>query len=182
MTEPAAREPGRPVLPRPRYPLLLALGLLTALAAIRVGVSGDDPEEFLLAFGLVALFTPLKALMIRWLGGRRPYTSAFTASLFSIVVGMAFEAPYGVWVLLLRSTLFTAAIETLPLFALRTLDRPLPLFVLSAYMSVVVHLLSGGFLLMNRSLLLGGALMVAGVGAMWAPLFLRRAAVRNRRR
>lgn len=181
MSEAGGRRPKGPRLPRPRYALLLVLGLLTGLAATRVAMSGD-PEQFLLALGIVALFTPLKALMIRWLGGRRPYTSAFAASLFSAIVGMAFAAPSGMWMLLFRSTLFTAAVEWFPLFALRTADRPLPLFVLSAYMSVVVHLLSGGFLLMNRSVLLGIGLMVAGVAAMWAPLFLRRAAGQRLRR
>lgn len=160
--------------PTPRYGLLAALGLFAVAAAVRVALGREDPADFLLALGLIALFTPLKALMIRWLGGRRPYTSAFTASLFSVVVGMAFREPYGLWALLFRSTVFTAALELLPLFALRTVDSPLRLLVLSTYMSVVVHLLSGGFVLLGRAPLIGGGLMVAGVAAMWVPLFLRR--------
>ena len=160
--------------PEPRVAFLGVLGLIVAAAAIRVTTRMEDPADFLLALGLVALFTPLKALMIRWLGGRRPYASAFSASLFSAVVGMAFREPLNLWSLLLRSAVFTAALEMLPLFGMRTSDRPLRLFVMSVYMSVVVHLLSGGFVLLSRTPLVGGLLMAAGVVAMWSPLFLRR--------
>ena len=82
--------------------------------------------------------------MIRWLDGRRPYQSAFAASLFSAIVGMAFREDLNLWALLARSTLFTAVLEMFPLFAMRTSDSPMRLVVLSSYMSVVVHLLSGG--------------------------------------
>ena len=37
---------------------------------------------------------------------------------------MAFREPLNLWPLLLRSTVFTAALETLPLFALRTSTAP----------------------------------------------------------
>ena len=161
-------------LPPPRAALLGMLALGVVVAALRVAQRRDDPADFLLALGLVALFTPLRALMIRWLGGRRPYASAFAASLFSVVVGMAFREPLNLWPLLLRSTVFTAALETLPLFALRTSDRPGRLVLMAVYMSVVVHCLSGGFVLLSRDPLVGGLLMGAGVATMWSPLFLRR--------
>ena len=160
--------------PSPRLGLLAALALLTLLAGVRVATTIDDPADFLLALGLVALFTPLKALMIRWLGGRRPYQSAFAASLFSAIVGMAFREPLNLWSLLFRSTMLTAALETLPLFAMRTSDSPVRLLVLSGYMSVVVHLLSGGFVLLSWRPLVGGLLMAGGVAAMWLPLFMGR--------
>lgn len=160
--------------PSPRFALLGALALLTLLAGMRLATSMEDPADFLLALGLVALFTPLKALMIRWLGGRRPYQSAFAASLFSAVVGMVFREPLNIWSLLFRSTMLTAALETLPLFAMRTSDSPVHVLVLSGYMSVVVHLLSGGFVLLSWRPLVGGLLMVAGVAAMWLPLFFGR--------
>ena len=158
--------------PPPRFAFLGALALLTIVAAVRVATTMDDPADFLLALGLVALFTPLKALMIRWLDGRRPYQSALAASLFSAIVGMVFREPLNLWSLLFRSTMLTAALETLPLFAMRTSDSPVRVLVLSGYMSVVVHLLSGGFVLLSWRPLVGGLLMVAGVGAMWLPLFL----------
>ena len=161
-------------IPRPRLALLGALALLSIVAAVRVTTVIDDPADFLLALGLVALFTPLKALMIRWLDGRRPYQSAFAASLFSAIVGMAFREPLNLWSLLFRSTMLTAALETLPLFAMRTSDSPVRIFVLSGYMSVVVHLLSGGFVLLSWRPLVGGLLMAAGVVAMWLPLFFGR--------
>lgn len=160
--------------PPPRIALLGALALLTVLVGFRVAITIEDPADFLLAFGLVALFTPLKALMIRWLGGRRPYQSAFAASLFSAIVGMAFREDLGLWALLARSTLFTAVLETFPLFAMRTSDSPVRLVVLSSYMSVVVHLLSGGFVLLSWRPLIGGLLMAGGVASMWLPLFMRR--------
>lgn len=161
-------------LPPPRFALLGALALVMILAGVRLGSTLDDPADVLLALGLVALFTPLRALMIRWLGGRRPYQSAFAASLFSAVVGMVFDAPPGIWPVLFRSTMLTAALETLPLFAMRTSDSPVHILVLSGYMSVVVHLLSGGFVLLSWRPLVGGLLMVAGVAAMWLPLFFGR--------
>ena len=161
-------------LPPPRFALLGALALVMILAGVRLGSALDDPADVLLALGLVALFTPLKALMIRWLGGRRPYQSAFAASLFSAIVGMVFREPLGMWSLLFRSTMLTAALETLPLFAMRTSDSPVHVLVLSGYMSVVVHLLSGGFVLLSWRPLVGGLLMVAGVAAMWFPLFFGR--------
>lgn len=160
--------------PTPRLGLLVALALLTVLAGFRVATTIEDPADILLALGLVALFTPLKALMIRWLGGRRPYQSAFAASLFSAIVGMAFREPLGIWSLLFRSTMLTAALETLPLFAMRTSESAVRLLVLSGYMSVVVHLLSGGFVLLSWRPLVGGLMMAGGVASMWLPLFLGR--------
>ncbi len=161
-------------LPPPRYALLGVLALITILAAARLATTIPDPADFLLALGLVALFTPLKALMIRWLEGRRPYQSAFAASLFSAIVGMVFREPLNLWALLFRSTMLTAALETLPLFAMRTSDSPVRVFVLSGYMSVVVHLLSGGFVLLSWRPLVGGLMMLGGVAAMWFPLFFGR--------
>lgn len=160
--------------PPPRFALLGVLVIVTVAAAAWVAMGPEDPADFLLALGLVALFTPLKALMIRWLGGRRPYQSAFAASLFSAIVGMAFREDLNLWALLARSTAFTAVLETIPLFAMRTSDSPVRLVVLSSYMSVVVHLLSGGFVLLSWRPLTGGLLMLAGVAAMWLPLFLPR--------
>ena len=157
--------------PPPRIAFLAALALLTGGAAVRVVNEMDDPADFLLALGLVALFTPLKALMIRWLDGRRPYQSALAASLFSAVVGMVFREDLNLWALLIRSTVLTAALEALPLFAMRTSDSVVRVLVLSAYMSVVVHLLSGGFVLLSWRPLIGGLLMAGGVAAMWLPLF-----------
>ncbi len=164
----------RPSGPPPRWAFLAVLAVVTAAAAVRAALGRNDPQDFLLAIGLVALFTPLKALMIRWLGGRRPYSSACVASLFSVILGMAFRERYGLVILLLRSTAITAVLETAPLFAMRTLDRPLRLLGLSAWMSLVVHLLSGGFVLLAGLPLVGIAVMVVGVAAMWAPLFLPR--------
>lgn len=160
--------------PPPRRAFLGVLGAITALAFARAAAQLEDPADLLLGFGLVALFTPLKALMIRWLGGRRPYSSAFAASLFSGVVGMVFREPLNLWPLLLRSTALTAALELLPLFGMRTADSPVRLVVLSIYMSVVVHLLSGGYVLLPGSLTIGVLLMSGGVAAMWFPLFLCR--------
>ena len=157
-------------LPPPRFALLGVLAIITAGAALWVAAGPEDPADFLLALGLVALFTPLKALMIRWLGGRRPYQSALVASVFSAIVGMAFREDMNLWALLARSAVFTAVLEGLPLFAMRTVDSPLRLVVLSGYMSIVVHLLSGGFVLLSWRPLVGGLLMLAGVAAMWSPL------------
>ena len=111
-------------LPPPRYALLAVLALVTVLAAVRLATTLPDPADFLLALGLVALFTPLTALMIRWLEGRRPYQSAFAASLFSAIVGMVFREPLNLWALLFRSTMLTAALETLPLAVLDTPPTP----------------------------------------------------------
>ena len=170
----ARRRDARRAAPPPRRAFLAVLGVITALAFVRAATRLEDPADLLLGFGLVALFTPLKALMIRWLGGRRPYSSAFAASLFSAVVGMVFREPLNLWPLLLRSTVLTAALELLPLFGMRTAESPVRLVVLSIYMSVVVHLLSGGYVLLPRSLATGVLLMAGGVVAMWFPLFLHR--------
>ena len=163
-----------PSAPRPYFAFLGLLALLMVAAGVRATTTIEDPADFLLALGLVALFTPLKALMIRWLGGHRPYQSAVAASLFSAIVGMAFREPLNMWALLLRSAAFTAVLEVFPLFALRTSESPMRLVVLSTYMSVVVHLLSGGFVLLSWRPLVGGLLMLAGVAAMWVPLFVGR--------
>ena len=170
-----------PGVPPVRWEIVAILGAAAVASATYALVSGlKEPPELLLALGLVALFTPLKALMIRWFDGRRPYQSAFAASLFSILVGMAFPAPLNIWPLMLRSTLVTAALETLPLFAFRTSSRPIRLVVISTYMSVVVHLLSVGFLLIPRAPLLGIGLMGSGVGVLLAPLLLRAWALSRR--
>lgn len=171
---------GPPPLPPPRGALLGALGFFGVGAVLyHLSSREPDPADYLLAVGLVALFTPLKALMIRWLGGRRPYASAFAASLFSMVVGLAFsqELPFGQ--LIARSAVVTAALELPVLFALRTADSAGRLLVLTAYLSAVVHLLSGGFVLLSRYPGPGALLMAAGVLTLWTPLFLRRTTERG---
>ncbi len=169
-----------PPLPPVRWWLVAALGVVAATFAWLAFGRTADPAEYLLALGLVALFTPLKALMIRWLDGRRPYQSAFAASMFSIFVGMWFDPPLNIWPLLFRSTAVTAVLEILPLFAFRTSSRPVRLVLISTYMSMVVHLLSVGFVLIPRSPLIGLGLMAAGVGVLLTPLFLRRWALGTR--
>lgn len=184
-----ARPPGSPPeptatpTPPPRAALLGALFFLGVGAVLFHLSGGPDPADYLLAVGLVALFTPLKALMIRWLGGRRPHASAFAASLFSMVVGLALHELFDIGLLIVRSTIgllivrstvITAALEFPVLYAMRTDDSPRRLLALSAYLSVVVHLLSGGFVLLSRYPAVGALLMGLGVVTLWAPLFLRR--------
>ena len=77
--------------------------------------------------------------------------------------------------------MITAALEWPVLFALRTADSSRRLLVLTAYLSVVVHLLSGGFVLLSRYPGPGALLMAAGVLTLWAPLFLRRTRERGDR-
>ena len=178
MNAPAAR--GSASAPPVRWWLVAVLGAVAAVFAGLAWGTTADPPEYLLALGLVALFTPLKALMIRWLDGRRPYQSAFAASMFSIFTGMWFEPPLNLWPLLLRSTLVTAALETLPLVAFRTSSRPVRVLLISTYMSLVVHLLSIGFLLIPRAPMMGIGLMVVGVAVLLTPLFLRVWALRRR--
>lgn len=167
-------KPGATPAPPPRTALLGALFFLGVVAVLFHLSGRPDPADYLLAVGLVALFTPLKALMIRWLGGRRPHTSAFAASLFSMVVGLAFQESFDIGLLIVRSTVITAVLEFPVLYALRTDDSPRRLLALSAYLSVVVHLLSGGFVLLSRYPAVGALLMGLGVVTLWAPLFLRR--------
>ncbi len=167
-------EPAATPTPPPRAALLGALFFLGVVAVLFHLSGGPDPADYLLAVGLVALFTPLKALMIRWLGGRRPHASAFAASLFSMVVGLAFQEPFEIGLLIVRSTVITAALEFPVLYAMRTDDSPRRLLALSAYLSVVVHLLSGGFVLLSRYPAVGALLMGLGVVTLWVPLFLRR--------
>lgn len=170
---PPAASPS-PKAPPPRAALLGALFFLGVVAVLFHLSTGPDPADYLLAVGLVALFTPLKALMIRWLGGRRPHASAFAASLFSMVVGLAFQESFEIGLLIARSTVITAALEFPVLFAMRTEDSLRRLLYMAAYLSVVVHLLSGGFVLLSRYPGVGALLMGAGVLTLWAPLFLRR--------
>jgi len=155
----------------PRIPLVAGLFLAAGIAAI-VEYRGE-PRDLLLAGGLIALFTPLKALMVRWLGGVRPYSSAFVASAFSMLVGLAFREPLNLWTLLVRSAAVTAGLEFVALYAMRTHDRIPRLATLAVYMSIVVHLLSGGFVLMNRAPGIGFALMAAGALVMWSPLLVK---------
>ncbi len=155
----------------PRTPLVAGLFLAAGVAAI-VEFRGE-PRDLLFAAVLIALFTPLKALMVRWLGGARPYSSAFVASAFSMLVGLAFREPLNLWALLVRSAAITAVLEFVALYAMRTFERPLSLAVLAGYMSIVVHLLSGGFVLAGRAPTIGFPLMLAGALVMWSPLLVR---------
>ncbi len=151
-------------------PLVAGLFLAAGIAAI-LEYRGD-PRDLLLAFALIALFTPLKALMVRWLGGARPWASAFVASAFSMLVGLAFRESMNLWALLLRSVAITAALECVALYAMRTLERIPRLIALAAYMSLVVHLLSGGFVLVGGRPGVGILMMGAGVLVMWMPLLV----------
>jgi hypothetical protein len=150
----------------------LAVVLAAAASALAAYVfEGPAWSTLLMALLLIVLWTPVKGLLYRRLGGEKPYGSALGANASSEICGLPFHLGLSFWPLMGASFAISAAIETLALAAMGTSTSLRRTLVLGIYGSLVVHLITAGFFAAQGSLLVGLPFLVAGVALFHVPTF-----------
>lgn len=122
---------------------------------------------------LIIIFTPLKGVIFRRLGGHKPYESALAANAASELAGLPFHLnlALGFWPLMGVSFVVSALIESWVLAALGTAPGFRRCLFLAFYAGLVVHLITAGYFAAQRSLTLGIPFVLAGVVLFHIPTF-----------
>ena len=121
---------------------------------------------------LIVLFVPIKGLVYRRLGGRRPYFSALVANAASLVAGLPFHFDISLLPHIGVSFLAASAIETFALVGFGTMPTFRRSLLLAVYGSLVVHLISAGFFLSFRSIARGAPYLVLAFVLVHLPTLL----------
>jgi len=142
--------------------LLVLLVLLVGALGLYVR-EGPTYRGLLMAVFLVLIWTPVKGLIYRRLGGVKPYESALAANASSELAGLPFHLGLSFWPLMGASFAVSAALETLALVAAGTAVSFRRSLFLALYGSLVVHLMTAGWFASHRSLALGIPFLLAGI-------------------
>jgi hypothetical protein len=140
--------------------ILLALGIAALALYVR---EGPTWRGLGMALFLILIWTPLKGLLYRRLSAVRPYESALAANAASELSGLPVHLGFSFWPLMGASFLISAAIESLALAAMGSAPSFRRCVFLAFYGSLVVHLMTAGWFVSQRSLALGIFLVVVGV-------------------
>jgi hypothetical protein len=141
--------------------IVLLLGVISALTFFVL----HEPSlsSFAMALFLIVIWAPVKGVLFRRLGGKKPYWSALAANASSELVGLPFHLALSFFPLMAASFLITGAIETLTLFVMGTAATFKRCLFIGLYGSLVVHLISTGWFASHRSLTLGIPFIVVGI-------------------
>jgi hypothetical protein len=146
-----------------RTGLFLAIGGAVSMGLALFVLTKFSWESLGMALFLIVIWTPLKGLLYRRLGGRKPYQSALLANASSELAGLPFTLAIGFWPLMGVSFVISAAIESVALVAMRTAKSVGRSVAIATYGSAVVHLITAGFFVSQRNLTLGLPLIVVGI-------------------
>lgn len=122
------------------------------------------------ALFLVVLWSPVKGVTYRRLGGRYPYLGALVGSIAWQAVGLPIDLD-SFWVIMGVSFLAAIVIETLALAAIGTAPNFARCFFLALYGSLVVHLIQVGWFTSQRNLALGLPFLLSGIFVFFVPAF-----------
>ena len=146
-----------------RHPVLIVL-LLSAILALAYYVL-DEPSlsTFGMALLLIVIWMPVKGVIYRRLGGKRPYESALVANASSEFIGLPFRLALSFLPLMAVSFFISGVIETIALIAMGTATNLKRCFFVAFYGSLVVHLITTGWFTAHRSLTMGIFFIAVGV-------------------
>ncbi len=144
--------------------LVLIVLLLSAAAALVYYVL-DEPSlsSFSMALFLIVIWAPVKGVIYRRLGGKKPYQSALVANASSELIGLPFRLALSFFPLMAVSFFISGVIETLALLAMGTATNLKRCLFIAFYGSLVVHLITTGWFAAHRSLAVGIPFIVVGV-------------------
>jgi hypothetical protein len=152
--------------------LVLAVLLLGISAALVVYILGGPRWQSLAMAGfLIVIWTPIKGLIYRRLGGARPYQSALAANASSELIGLPFHLGLAFWPSIGVSFVVSAAIETLALLVMGTASSLKRALFLSYYAGFVAHVITAGFFRAQRDLGVGVAILAVGIALVHLPTF-----------
>ena len=122
------------------------------------------------ALFLVVLWSPVKGVTYRRLGGRLPYLGALLGSISWQAVGLPIDLD-SFWVIMGVSFLAGVAIETLALAATGTAPNFTRCLFLALYGNLIVHFLQIGWFTSQRNLALGVPFVLVGIVLFFIPAF-----------
>lgn len=155
-------------LARPTLAAVIVVIDAAALALCLQGASSWSDAGW--ASFLVLLFAPLKGVTYRRLGGRLPYASAIVATVTWQLVGLPIDLD-GFWTLIAASFAVSLGVDVLVLGALGT-GRTWPAIVfLGVHGSLMVHLFTMGFFVMQRTPRTGIPMLVLATVLFLLPAF-----------
>ncbi len=149
------------------------LGVLIAIdvAALILLLLGEpDGMDILYASFLVLLFTPVKGVTYRRLGGRRPFLSALAGTISWQIIGLPIYLD-GFWPLIVMSFGVSLVVDAVALIGMRTVDSLAGSLALAVIGSAIVHLFTTGFFLFQRQPSVGVPVFVAGTVLFLFPVF-----------
>ena len=151
-----------------------------ALACVHLFVVGalvyyvlDEPRwgSIGMALLLIVAFAPIKGLLYRRLGGVRPYFSALVANAASQFGGLPFHFDISFWWHIFLSFVASGFIESFVLVGLNTAPTMKKSLIYAFYGSLVVHLLSAGYLALRRYPAVGVPVLILGIVLVHLPAF-----------
>lgn len=154
----------------PRTVLLMLLVVIDCAALVFFMLGDSVWEDAGWALFLIVVFTPVKGITYRRLGGRNPYTSALLATASWQAIGLPIDLD-SFWVIMGASFLVSLIVDFLSLVALNAAPVLARYVFLALYGSFVVHFLTGGFFTFMRNFLLGLPLLIVGAGMFLLPAF-----------
>ncbi len=152
-------------------PLLLMLLVVIVAASLVFFLLGEPSwADAGWALFLVVLWSPVKGVTYRRLGGKLPYLGALLGSISWQAVGLPIDLD-SFWVIMGVSFLVGVAIETLALAATGAAPNFARCLFLALYGSLIVHLIQVGWFASQRSVALGVPFLLAGIFLFFTPAF-----------
>lgn len=153
---------------RPLLVMFLVVIDLTALVFAMLG--GSSWQDAGWALFLLGVFTPVKGITYRRLGGRNPYQAAVLANFSWQAIGLPIDLD-SFWVIMGASFAVSVVVDLVALLAMGAAPNVERCSFLALYGSLIVHLLTGGFFIFQREVALGLAVLAVGVGLFLVPAF-----------
>lgn len=153
-----------------RSVLVMLLVVIDGAALVFAMLGGSSREDAGWALFLIACFTPVKGISYRRLGANKPYASALLATFSWQAIGLPIDLD-SFWVIMGASLLVSIVVDFLALIAMGAAPTVARCLFLGLYGSLIVHFLTIGFFTFQRNIVLGLALLAAGVGLFLLPAF-----------
>ena len=144
--------------------LVLIVLLLSAVVALAYYVL-DEPSLSTvgMALLLIVIWAPVKGVIYRRLGGKKPYQSALAANASSELIGLPFRLALSFFPLMAVSFFISGVIETIVLIVMGTAINLKRCLFVAFYGSLVVHLITTGWFAAHRSLTVGIPFIAVGI-------------------
>lgn len=150
--------------------LLMFLVVVDGAALVFAMLEGSSWEDAGWALFLLVVFTPVKGITYRRLGGRNPYQAAFLANVSWQAIGLPIDLD-SFWVIMGASFAVSIVVDLVALLALGSAPNVERCLFLAIYGSLIVHCLTAGFFVFQRNAPLGIAVLAVGVGLFLLPAF-----------
>ena len=149
---------------------MLMLVVLAAASFVFFLLGEPSWEDFGWATFLIVMFTPMKGITYRRLGGRRPYQAALLSTASWQAIGLPIDLDR-FWVIIGASFIVAFIVDFIALLANATGPNPVRNLFLGAYGSIMTHALMIGFFWFQRNALAGAVVLFVGVGLFMLPAF-----------